>query len=143
MLNRLASLLAVLVLLVFGGGCRADGAPPPDERAEPSSERIGSAQAALTPGAGSVGSCTGNPARCTAVMLAGGIDHTVALKSDGSVWTWGNNEYGQLGDGTTVNKSTPVQVKGEGGAGTLSGVVAVAAGSSHTVALKSDGSVWA
>ena len=49
----------------------------------------------------------------------------------------GGNSSGQLGDGTTTNRTTPVQVSG------LSGVTAIAVGSSHTIALKSDGTVWA
>jgi alpha-tubulin suppressor-like RCC1 family protein len=73
----------------------------------------------------------------TGVMaLAAGSGHSVALRNDGSVWTWGANHNGQLGDGTTVTRLTPVQVAG------LAGVMAVAAGMEHTVALKSDGSVW-
>jgi uncharacterized repeat protein (TIGR01451 family) len=63
--------------------------------------------------------------------------HTVALKADGSVWDWGNNTYGQLGDGSTASSSAPVQTQ------SLAGVAAVSAGSDFTVALKSDGTVWA
>ena len=66
-----------------------------------------------------------------------GSGHTVALKNDGTVWAWGNNSSGQLGDGSTTSKNTPVQVSG------LSRMTAVAAGSSHTAALKNDGTVWA
>ena len=33
-------------------------------------------------------------------MISAGNSHVIALKSDGTVWTWGNNEYGQLGDGS-------------------------------------------
>ena len=73
----------------------------------------------------------------TEPMIAAGLDHTVVLKSDGTVWTFGYNWDGQLGDGTTTSfKSAPVQVK------ELTGVTAIAAGYSHTVALKSDGTVW-
>lgn len=46
------------------------------------------------------------------VAVASGNDFYVAVKSDGSVWTWGGNTYCQLGDGTYVNKASPVQVTG-------------------------------
>ena len=69
--------------------------------------------------------------------IAAGEVHSLALKSDGTVWAWGNNYYGQLGDGTTTDRYTPVQVQG------LSSVVAVAADISHSLAVKSDGTVWA
>jgi len=91
-------------------------------------------------GEGGEGTLTG------VVALAAGGSHTVALKADGTVWAWGKNDHGQLGDNTGVpgiDSDTPVRVKGEGGEGTLTGVVAVAAGSSYTVALKDDGTVWA
>jgi alpha-tubulin suppressor-like RCC1 family protein len=41
--------------------------------------------------------------------LNGGRFHAVALKPDGTVWAWGSNSNGQLGDGTTTSRSTPVQ----------------------------------
>ena len=37
-------------------------------------------------------------------------DHTIAIKKDGSLWAWEDNQYGQLGDGTTTTQSTPVQI---------------------------------
>jgi alpha-tubulin suppressor-like RCC1 family protein len=69
--------------------------------------------------------------------ISAGGNHTVAVKSDGTVWAWGMNTYGQLGDNTTTRREAPVQVSG------LSDVVAVAAGTYHSVALKSDKTVWA
>ncbi|RKG89192.1 hypothetical protein D7W82_07985 [Corallococcus sp. CA049B] len=69
--------------------------------------------------------------------VAAGRYHTVALKSDGSVWAWGSNSVGQLGDGTTTDRTTPVQVQG------LTGVTAIHAGKHHSVAFKQDGTVWA
>ncbi|MCL2434375.1 MAG: RCC1 domain-containing protein, partial [Clostridia bacterium] len=69
----------------------------------------------------------------TEPMVAAGIEHRVELKSDGTVWTWGSNNWGQLGDGTTSAQQYPVQVAG------VSDVTAVAAGGEHTVVLKNDG----
>ena len=63
--------------------------------------------------------------------------HTVAVKTDGTLWAWGANASGQLGDGTTTNHSSPVQV------GTATDWASVAAGSDHTVAVKTDGTLWA
>jgi alpha-tubulin suppressor-like RCC1 family protein len=69
--------------------------------------------------------------------IAAGNYHTVALMNNGTVWAWGSNSYGQLGDGTTTNRFTPVKISG------LTGITAIAAGETHTVALKNDGTVWA
>ena len=72
------------------------------------------------------------------VQIAAGSSFGLALRSDGTVWAWGSNGAGQLGDGTvTSDQATPVQVTG------LSGVVAVAAGTDQSLALRSDGTVWA
>jgi alpha-tubulin suppressor-like RCC1 family protein len=75
--------------------------------------------------------------------IAGGAAHTIALKKDTTVWTWGNNVYGQLGTGGSSPSLVPLQVKGPGGVGFLTGVVAVAAGNYHSIALLNDGTVWA
>ena len=74
------------------------------------------------------------PAGC---QLAMGYFHTLLLRNDGSLWAWGDNQYGQLGDGTTINRSQPVEIK------TISGIKSVAAGHKHSIALKEDGTVWA
>ncbi|MBI5778435.1 MAG: putative Ig domain-containing protein [Planctomycetes bacterium] len=76
------------------------------------------------------------------VAIAGGYEHSMALKNDGTVWAWGNNGWGQLGDGTTAMKSAPVQVKGPGGVGFLTNITAIAGGAYHSIALKNDGTVW-
>jgi len=44
-------------------------------------------------------------------QVNGGYIHSLALMSDGTVWAWGENNYGQLGDGTNTNRTTPVQVQ--------------------------------
>lgn len=68
------------------------------------------------------------------VMSAGGR-HALLIKSDGTVWAWGFNEKGQVGDGTTVDRTTPVAV--------LSGTTfaSVAGGGYHSLALNDDGTV--
>jgi alpha-tubulin suppressor-like RCC1 family protein len=77
------------------------------------------------------------------VGIACGGSHTVAVKTDGTVWAWGYNNTGQLGDDTLTKRPAPVQVKGQGAVGSLTDVDAVAAGGNHTAALKTDGTVWA
>lgn len=73
-----------------------------------------------------------------AVAIAAGKSHSVVVTADGSVWTWGMNLKGQLGLGIKDQKKmTPTQISG------LTGVVAVAAGTAHTIALKADGTVVA
>ena len=78
-----------------------------------------------------------------ATRIAAGGGHSLALDAAGTVWSWGNNYAGQLGDGTAVNRSVPVQVVGTAGSGVLQNVTAIAAGGSHTLALLADGSVVA
>ncbi len=68
--------------------------------------------------------------------VSAGVFHSLALKGDGTVWSWGWNAYGQLGTGTIVDRSLPGPVVG------LSNVVAIAAGGLHNLALKGDGTVW-
>jgi alpha-tubulin suppressor-like RCC1 family protein len=85
----------------------------------------------------------GGEGRLTAVKaIAAGCYHSLAVRTDGTVWAWGHNLEGRLGDGTRADRHTPVQVTGPGGKGVLDGVVAVAAGVKHSVALKADGTVW-
>jgi alpha-tubulin suppressor-like RCC1 family protein len=72
-----------------------------------------------------------------APKIAAGYYHTVALKTDGTLWAWGDNSFGQLGDGTTTDRYSPVQVVGG------NDWAAIATGSIHTVALKTDGTLWA
>ena len=64
--------------------------------------------------------------------------HTLALREDGSVWAWGSNELGQLGDGSSANRGTPAPVTG-----LANDMIAVAAGTFHSLALDKSGKVWA
>jgi alpha-tubulin suppressor-like RCC1 family protein len=74
------------------------------------------------------------------VSVSGGAAHSLALDSAGGVWAWGANNLRQLGDGTRINRTTPVRVADP--TGFLTGVVAVSA-SGMSLALKADGSVRA
>src|ERR1022692_560541 len=69
------------------------------------------------------------------IALAAGGNHSLFIKSDGSLWSIGNNYYGQLGDGTTNPTNLPEMI-------VSSNVTAVAAGDNHSLFLKSDGSLW-
>jgi alpha-tubulin suppressor-like RCC1 family protein/plastocyanin len=78
------------------------------------------------------------------IQISAGIGFNVALKSDGTVWTWGVCTTGQLGDGGRHNRWAPVQVKGPGGEGYLTGIIQVdATNAHHVLALKEDGTVFA
>ncbi|AKU89921.1 RCC1 domain-containing protein [Vulgatibacter incomptus] len=70
------------------------------------------------------------------VSLVTGENHTCGLASNGDVWCWGSNEYGQLGDGTSVDRSAnPVRTKGPA-------FQALAAGRAHTCGIATDGQVY-
>ncbi|MFF8378621.1 hypothetical protein ACF07V_21125 [Streptomyces sp. NPDC015661] len=94
---------------------------------------------------------TGQTAPCGSFLsdvrsVGAGAYHSLAVRTDGTAVSWGVNSSGQLGDGSTVNRSVPVQVCAPGGcSGVLTGVTAVAggAGGLHSLALRSDGSVRA
>ena len=70
-------------------------------------------------------------------QIAGGFRHTLATKTDGTLWACGYNNYGQLGQGNITNYSSPVQV------GSLTTWSLVAGGDYHTLATKTDGTLWA
>src|SRR3989339_219838 len=63
--------------------------------------------------------------------------HSICVRGDGTIWGWGSNSSGQIGDGTATDRVSRVQVA------TLSSMKAVDTGEDHTVALKSDGTGWA
>jgi alpha-tubulin suppressor-like RCC1 family protein len=78
------------------------------------------------------------PGLSNIVAVSAGINQGLALRSDGTVWAWGSNQYGQLGNGTTgQSQPTPTQVTG------LTGVTKIAAGGLFSLALRSNGTVWA
>ncbi|RED25098.1 putative secreted protein (Por secretion system target) [Flavobacterium cutihirudinis] len=68
--------------------------------------------------------------------VTSGYGFTVALKTDNSLWSWGENKSGQLGDGNIINNYTPQKI------GTATDWKIVATSTDHTVALKKDGSLW-
>ena len=71
------------------------------------------------------------------VAIAAGAQHCLALKDDGTVWSWGANGRGQLGDGTYSDSfEKPVKVND------ISDVKAIAAGETHSLAVRTDGTVW-
>jgi alpha-tubulin suppressor-like RCC1 family protein len=71
------------------------------------------------------------------IAVSAGAYHSLALKADGTVWAWGKNYSGQLGDGSNIQRTLPVQVLG------LTGIAAIAGGRDFSLALKADGTVWA
>ena len=81
-----------------------------------------------------------------APMIATGLNFSAVLKSDGTVWAWGNNDYGQLGDGTHITRTMPTQVQlqnlSETGRQYIGNVVAIAAGANHLVMLTDKGEVY-
>ena len=67
------------------------------------------------------------------VALAAGVNHSLGLKNDGTVWAWGDNTWGQLGNtNLATSNAVPVQVSG------LVNIVAIAAGQNHSVALRGE-----
>ncbi|HLF04655.1 MAG TPA: RCC1 repeat-containing protein, partial [Dehalococcoidia bacterium] len=71
------------------------------------------------------------------IAVGGGKLHSLAAKSDGTAWAWGEGSLGELGDGTATDRTAPVQVSG------LTGITVLAGGELHSLARKSDGTVWA
>ena len=70
-------------------------------------------------------------------LVAGGVYHTAAIKTDGTLWTWGRNSLGQLGTNNITNQSSPVQTIAGG-----TNWKTVACGGYHTAAIKTDGTLW-
>ena len=71
------------------------------------------------------------------VGVAGGGRHSLAVRADGTLWAWGNNGIGQVGDGTTTDRYLPSQV------GSSTAWVSAAGGYFHSLAVRADGTLWA
>ena len=83
---------------------------------------------------------------CRQMTIAAGITHSMAIMSDGNLWAWGDNRFGQLGNGTTTNQSSPVRIMDNVkavsvGGGSERGYIGGFIG--HTMAIRTDGSLWA
>ena len=79
------------------------------------------------------------------VAIACGQVHTIALDSTGAIYTWGYNEYGQIGNNTTsavVYQKTPLKINGYGSITNSTVIVAIACGNQHTMALDSTGAIY-
>jgi alpha-tubulin suppressor-like RCC1 family protein len=71
-------------------------------------------------------------------QVSAGQRHTAAVRTNGTLWVWGGNNYGRLGDGTTISRSSPVSVIGG-----FTDWCQVSAGRSHTAAVRQNGTLWA
>ena len=76
------------------------------------------------------------PGLTNITQISAGWFHILARKSDGTAWAWGNNSNGELGDGTAVNRFSPVAALN------VSNIVAVSGGDSHSSAVAADGTIW-
>src|SRR6266850_6310652 len=79
---------------------------------------------------------TGTTRAVAGPSVAAGARHVIVLTDAGTVWTWGWNGWGQIGDGSFTTRKTPQSIS-------ITGVTAVAAGGNSTYVLKTDGTVWA
>jgi len=70
------------------------------------------------------------------ISAGAGSYHNLAIKTDGTMWTWGRNHYGQLGQGNTTDRSSPVQI------GALTTWSKISAGGYHSMVIKTDGTLW-
>ncbi len=120
-------------------------APSPAQAADPSATSL-----AVSPGPSRMDQAVTLTARiglafdgsgAAAARIDGGGSHACAITPAGGAMCWGLNAYGQLGDGTKIDRLVPVAVKGPGNQ-PLAGVVAVAAGGSHSCALLAGGAVF-
>src|SRR5262249_25541795 len=81
---------------------------------------------------------TAAPAATCTSALGAGVSHACAIRSDGTAWCWGSNDFGQLGDNTTTDRTSPVQATAPG----MPKLTALAGGLEHTCELGAAGTVW-
>lgn len=74
-------------------------------------------------------------AQCWKTVKSGDF-HTLGIKTDGTLWAWGDNTYGQLGDGTTTNRNTPTKI------GSSADWQSIFPGDLCSFVIKTDGSLW-
>jgi hypothetical protein len=125
-LSRSAIAIGCAGLFVLAG-CTGTIASEPDQASI--SQAIGSPAPALS-------SCTSLPVICTMPLIAADGAHTMAVRSDGTVWSWGSNAFGVLGNGSTTASYFPVQVRG------IDGGIAVSVGLSNSAVVDRDGTLW-
>jgi len=140
-LARLPLLLAVVLVALGLGAASASAATNALAWGINASGQLGNGTTtnSSSPVAVSTGSI---PAGVSITQTSGGYAHSLARGSDGNVYAWGDNGYGQLGNGTTTSSSAPVAVS----AGAIPAGVSItqiAAGGYHSLALGSDGHVYA
>lgn len=112
--------------------------PTPTVVPTPTPTRVPTPTATPPPSATPTPRPTPSPLYPGTAMVSAGRRHSVARDHAGAVWTWGDNAYGQLGDGTKNRRVYPAKAAGLEG-----GVVAVSAGGEHSLAVDSLGRVWA
>ncbi len=143
-IGRYLLVVFLVLVVVVSAQAAASDLPPSDQTTcrETAADPIGCARAARDSAA---------PASSARVIsLWGGARESIALKSDGTVWTWGINDCvlgsgpcGKLGDGTEISRSLPIEVHGPDNSGYLTSITAIMGGEHDNYALKSDGTLWA
>jgi alpha-tubulin suppressor-like RCC1 family protein len=121
-----------------GGKCAVcnPGATQCSGNAPQTCTATGTWQTGAACGGGTPQCCKGACA-ATVVDVSAGYSHACARKSDNTLWCWGDNTHGQIGDNSLTMRPTPVQVTALGGT-----VAQVSAGGMHTCARKTDGTLW-